>query len=61
MTRRNDKPNAGRIEEEKIIAWCSYCKDPIYEDDDFHKQNGSMYHTDCWKQEHDIVEELKFD
>ena len=61
MTIKNNIFNRGEIEEEKIIAWCVYCKDPIYENEDFHKQKSLMYHSDCWKQKNNIVEELRFD
>ena len=33
-----------------ILFWCSYCKDPIYEGDDYVVSGGDKYHPDCHKQ-----------
>ena len=45
---RNDK---------KVIGWCLYCKNEIYEEDDFVVRAGSKYHVDCYK----LIESDSFD
>jgi len=61
MTNKNNILKEGKSEEPEVIGWCSYCKDAIFETDDYVKNNGSIHHVECWKQENDIIEELKFD
>jgi len=37
-------------EERETIGWCSYCKDPIYEGEDYVVSQKDKYHKDCYKQ-----------
>lgn len=34
----------------QILGYCSYCKDPIYEDDAYVVENEKLYHPDCYQQ-----------
>ena len=34
----------------KIIGWCYYCKDAIYDGDPFVLLEGEKYHNDCYSQ-----------
>jgi len=38
------------MEEKRINTWCGYCKDPIYDDDDYVIYNDKSYHVECFKQ-----------
>ena len=51
------KKNKGSAEDE-VIGYCNYCKDEIYEHDDFVSNNGKRFHLDCYKL---IQEELEAD
>lgn len=49
---------------DKIIAWCNYCKSPIYEGEGMICVNGNYYHYDpndrlnnCWFYEESDNEE----
>ena len=33
-----------------IIGYCGYCKDPVYEDDNFEHEDGKYYHRFCYHQ-----------
>lgn len=61
MTLRDSKLKKGKTKDPEIIAWCSYCKDAIYEEDEYVKNNGSVHHLDCWKQKNNVIEELNLD
>jgi len=41
-----------------IGHWCSYCKDDIFEDDNYLIIGGTdiYYHTYCFQQEHNGIE-----
>ena len=48
-------------EHDIIIAYCSYCHDPIYKDEKYiKKKKNSYYHEECWEQKTDSREELNF-
>jgi len=49
------KKNKGSAEDE-VIGYCNYCKDEIYEHDDFVSNDGKRFHLDCYKL---IQEELE--
>lgn len=39
------------MNKEKIIYYCMYCKDPIYEGDRYIvDENGDKLHIDCYEQ-----------
>jgi len=38
------------MQNKTIKFWCSYCKNPIYEDDDYVVSGDEKYHTECYKQ-----------
>ena len=37
------------INNKKIIAYCIYCKNEIYENEDFVVRHGNKYHTKCYE------------
>ncbi len=34
----------------KLIGYCSYCKSPIFEGDNYVVREGCLYELDCWTQ-----------
>ena len=36
-------------EDKTIIAYCLYCKNPIYLDEDYVVRNGNKYHVECYE------------
>ena len=44
--------------EQEIVGYCIYCKEPIYEDDAYVQKNGNMYHIDCWASMHNGLDEF---
>jgi len=50
-------------DEFRAIGYCSYCKEPVLEDEDlvFKNRRRTIYHLECWMRENDIAEELNFD
>ena len=47
-------------EDRELIGYCSYCKDEIFLSEDFVKKQSKIYHTSCWEEKHNFVEELNF-
>ena len=37
----------------QILGWCAYCKNEIYEGDDYVVRNKNKYHTKCY----DLIED----
>ena len=37
-------------ETKNIVGYCTYCKESIYEGDDYVVSGGEMYHPDCYGQ-----------
>ena len=50
-----------RDDESNIVGWCAYCKDPIYEDEDFRHVNGFYYHEFCYRQMNEIYDKKYYD
>lgn len=46
--------------EPEYLGFCSYCKEPILEEDDFVQVQKTLIHLECYKQMHNFVEELEF-
>ncbi len=44
-----------------IIGYCKSCKDPVFLENDYVKNNGTLWCITCYEVEHDIIEELNFD
>ena len=48
----NDKFNTKQ--NKKIVDWCGYCRNPIYEGEDYRCKDGIYYHDDkdfsCYNQ-----------
>jgi len=44
----------------KIVAWCSYCKSEIKENEDYIKVNGDYFHLDCFKQKNTYFDDLDY-
>ena len=44
-----------------LIGYCSSCKEAIFIDDDYVKNNNNLWCIYCYNVEHNIVEELEFD
>jgi hypothetical protein len=38
------------MEQRRIIGYCAYCKDPIYDDEKLSKYKGRKYHEFCLEQ-----------
>ena len=38
-----------RGKEEIIKFWCLFCKEPIYEGEDYSVRNGAKYHPECYE------------
>jgi len=47
----------------KIINYCIYCRDPIYEGDDFEvdKKTGDFYHRECFVQMNTVDDSLEYE
>ncbi len=46
------KNNYENPDKKRIIAWCAYCKDPVYEYENFEydKHENKYYHFFCYEQ-----------
>jgi len=53
--------NESNEEDKETLGYCSYCKTHVYSDEEYVKKNGAVLHLECWKQRHNVEEELNFD
>ena len=58
MKNRNNKKDIATNTE--LIGYCKYCKCAVYQEEEYVKKNGSVYHLDCYNQKNDRLEELNF-
>lgn len=38
------------VNDEYIVGYCAYCKDPVYETENFEYRNCKYYHSFCYRQ-----------
>ena len=43
-------------ERNSLGQWCSYCKDELYNTDNYIVVKGIYYHVFCWKQKHTFID-----
>ena len=53
--------NNAQNDEVEIVGFCKYCKEEVYNDEDYRCNNGDVEHIECYKLENNFVEELNFD
>lgn len=41
--------------------WCSYCKDPIYDDEEYDVEGSEIFHKECLEQKNTYYDSLSFD
>ena len=46
--------------DKEFVGYCSYCKEPIYEDDEYVIRNGKFYHGFCYVQLHTYDNDFHF-
>jgi len=44
-----------------MVDYCYYCKDSIYENEDYVKNKQGLFHLACWKQKNGVEESLNFE
>ena len=44
------------MKDHNSIGWCLYCKNEIYEGEDYVVRRGNFYHVDCY----DLIESDSF-
>lgn len=52
-------PNQNDDSDENDEIFCTYCKEQVLEDELVVKRK-KPYHKECWKLEHNHIDELKF-
>jgi len=55
MSYKDEDCNIFSNESLDILGYCSYCKDPIFVDDDYEDKVGRLYHSFCWFQKTNYI------
>ena len=61
MTRTHMQSDIELDNPDESFGYCDYCHDVVEKTDNWILRNDILYHEECWKQKHGIVEELNFD